>query len=284
MNEPSFVAFILSHGRPKNVQTYAALRRQGYTGRIVIVIDNEDKHGPEYISEFGKESVVVFDKAAISETFDEADNFCSRANPVYARNACFEIAKKLGYRYFVELDDDYRVFYYRRDAKLNYCEIEIKNLDRIFDALLDFFKAIPAESIAIAQSGDFMGGKNGDKGLHLKLLRKAMNSFICDTERPFKFCGGLNDHVNTYVSRGMRGSLFLTVPNVLLRQGATQAHSGGITETYLKFGTYVKSFYTIMYAPSCVTIVLMGATNLRLHHKITWKNAVPKIVSESLRK
>lgn len=52
----------------------------------------------------------MFDKPKIAKTFDEADNFDDRRAIVYARNACFQIARKLGYKYFIELDDDYDVF------------------------------------------------------------------------------------------------------------------------------------------------------------------------------
>ena len=68
---------------------------------------------------------------------------------------------------------------------------------------------------------------------------------------------------------------------VQLNQMASQSNSGGMTELYLDSGTYVKSFYTIMVAPSCVTIAPMGVKNRRLHHRIDWGKAVPMIISES---
>ena len=49
----------------------------------------------------------MFDKLEISKKFDEFDNFDDRRAIVYARNASFEIAKKLGLKYFLQLDDDY---------------------------------------------------------------------------------------------------------------------------------------------------------------------------------
>jgi hypothetical protein len=57
-----------------------------------------------------------------------------------------------------------------------------------------------------------------------------------------------------------------------------------MTETYTDEGTYLKSFYTVMYAPSRMTISLMGAINPRLHHKIRWNNAVPMILDEKYKK
>lgn len=42
MKNNSFVALILTHGRPDNVHTVKTLRKCGYTGDIIIVLDNED--------------------------------------------------------------------------------------------------------------------------------------------------------------------------------------------------------------------------------------------------
>lgn len=57
-----------------------------------------------------------------------------------------------------------------------------------------------------------------------------------------------------------------------------------MSDLYLDSGTYVKSFYTVMFAPSCTTIKPMGDKHMRLHHSIKWDSAVPKIVSEDLKK
>jgi hypothetical protein len=43
LDKTKFAIFILTHGRPHDVVTFQTLRDCGYTGKIVIVIDNEDK-------------------------------------------------------------------------------------------------------------------------------------------------------------------------------------------------------------------------------------------------
>lgn len=72
MRHNGFVAFILTHGRPDRVLTYEKLRKHGYTGKIYIVCDDEDKTLPEYRKRFG--DVLVFSKSEIAKTFDEGDN------------------------------------------------------------------------------------------------------------------------------------------------------------------------------------------------------------------
>jgi hypothetical protein len=279
---PDFCAYILSHGRPDNVKTYEALRKAGYTGPIRIVIDDEDKTGPQYIARYGAE-VVKFSKAEAALLFDEMDNFDERRSVIYARNALWGIAKADGYRYFIELDDDYSSFGFRFDSRNNYVHHAVRNMDECLDLMVEFLKQSGAASVAMSQGGDHIGGYYELPALR----RKVMNSFVCDVDKPFYFCGKLNDDVNTYVSLGVKGALFFTVMQVMLTQAQTQANSGGLTDIYLAFGTYVKSFYTVMIQPSSVQIGVMGdhaSKVYRIHHKIDWPKTVPMILSPEHRK
>jgi len=278
----NFVVFILSHGRAKNISTIKTLRSHGYTGDVIVVIDNEDKTADEYYNKY--DDVEMFDKLAVSKTFDEADNFEDRRAIVYARNACFEIAEKRGYKYFMELDDDYTSFHYRVYSSKKQKPIKVKNLDTVFRSLIDFYKKTPFSTISIAQGGDFIGGKQNRMARKPTIYRKCMNSFLCSTDRPFKFVGRINEDVNTYTYKQSVGLLMGTIPIVSLSQKTTQKNSGGMTDIYLDSGTYVKSFYTVMFSPSSCFIKPMGDTRMRLHHAIKWDNAVPKLISEKLKK
>jgi len=280
-----FAVFILSHGRSDNVFTYNTLKKQGYTGKIYFILDNEDNSINKYITKYGEENIIIFDKLLISKTFDECDNFDNRKTIVYARNACFEIAKKLNIKYFIQLDDDYTSFRYRYVAGKYITKGYVKCLDKYFKILLSFYKSISAKSIAIAQGGDFIGGEScGMISNYDHNSRKCMNSFICSTDRAYKFTGRINEDVNTYVYLGGLGFLFITIPHIALEQKTTQKNVGGMSEIYNSSGTYIKSFYTVIINPSCAKIKLMGFTEHRLHHSIKWDNAVPCIIDEKYRK
>jgi hypothetical protein len=284
MIDEDFAVFILTHGRADNVKTYKTLKRFGYTGKIYIIIDNEDKSADDYYKNF--ENVVMFNKEEVAKTFDEGDNFGDRRSIVYARNACFEIAKELGITYFVQFDDDYTDFSYRFNGELSYNKGRgyINNVDDIFKAVLDYYKTIPAKAIAISQNGDWIGGHNSGWAKELKLKRKCMNSFFCSTERPFKFKGRINEDVNTYTSSASKGDLFLTIPNVSLKQTDTQSTKGGMSDIYANQGTYVKSFYSVMFSPSSVKVAMLNTERSRLHHRVSWNNAIPKILNEKHKK
>ena len=278
-----FVAFILTHGRPDNVITYKTLKKCGYTGRIVFVIDNEDKTAEKYYQNFGRKNVEIFDKKYYADSVDEGNNFDERRTITHARNACFDIAKKLGYTYFIELDDDYTAFDIMTPERKR-LHNPIKNLDKIFESILNYYKSTNLKAIAFSQGGDWIGGKESNIYQVCPFKkRKAMNSFICSTERPFKFVGAMNEDVNTYTTLGSRGHLFFTIPLVSLTQKPTQSQSGGITDMYLKFGTLAKSFTTVMMMPSCVKAAYRTQMG-RIHHNISWNNTVPKIISGDLRK
>ena len=283
-----FAAFILTHGRADNVITYNTLRKQGYTGKIILLIDNEDAQIDDYKRKYGDE-VFVFDKQKAIDITDSGDNFKKRNSVVYARNYNFVVAKELGYKYFLQLDDDYSAFRYTFDNYRNYItrSILIKNLDNIIKYMREFYIDSGAKTIAMSQGGDFIGGE-GSKVASLeregKFSRKVMNSFFCSTDRPFKFAGRINEDVNAYTELGNKGDLFITVPRIRLEQIQTQANSGGLTDIYLDLGTYIKSFYSVMYSPSCVKINEMGVSNKRLHHMVKWKYTCPQVISADYRK
>lgn len=282
-----FAIFVLTHGRPAGVSaTLGALRRARYTGRWFLVLDTEDDTADEYRARWGADRVLLFDKDEIAQEFDLADNFDGpRGVIVYARNAVPHLARQLGLRYFMQLDDDYQQFehrYYReRDAVLAQCYTY--RLDDVLEAFLAFLEDTGALTVALAQGGDLLGGLHGS--FHRQAVkRKAMNTFIARTDRPVPFVGRLNEDVNTYVWRGSQGELFFTVLDIAIVQTATQQQGGGMTGAYLNTGSYTKSFYAVMFAPSCVRIAYLGDHHDRLHHQVAWDHAVPKIIPGRLRK
>lgn len=286
-----FCVFILSHGRPDRVMTYSTIKRAGYTGKVFVVIDDEDKCGDQYRSKYGDE-VIVFSKSEQAETTDIGDNFNGRGVVVFARNACFRLARERGIRYFWVLDDDYMSvrLNFKHDLRPTNRALYItKHLDDVLEAMIDFYASAPITSLAMAQGGDLMGGPQGQHCITLR--RKAMNSFLCATNRPFQYMGRINEDTTAYVTLGRCGAVFFTMLQAAVFQPMTQMHSGGLTEAYKELGTHVKSFYTVMYAPSCTKIGELGAhyldgrqTNYRIHHKINWNVAVPKIIREQHRK
>lgn len=182
-----FAVFILTHGRANNVITTKTLREQGYTGRIFYIVDNFDNQIGEYNKNFGKKNVIVFDKNYAISITDAEDNFKDYRAVVYARNMCHKIAKDLKLTHFLELDDDYTMFDVRFENNGKMGWRKIKNLDKLFDKVLDYLDNTQCKTIAFAQGGDYIGGVNSS--LKDGLKRKAMNTFFVELIGRLDFMG-----------------------------------------------------------------------------------------------
>lgn len=172
-----FAVFILSHGRAGNVKTYQTLIDQGYTGKIYIIVDDEDDMRQSYVDRYGTDIVRIFSKQAASVLVDPADLEPKLKGVIYARNYCHTIAAELGLTHFLVLDDDYNLFAHRYQVGDKLLSCKTKRLDDVFRCMLKFLDDTGALTVALAQGGDFIGGvDNGN--FKRKLLRKAMNSFF----------------------------------------------------------------------------------------------------------
>ena len=274
-----FCIFIFSYGRPEFLlkNTYKNLVLANSKAKTYIVLSSDDKTIPQYKEMF--ENVIVFDKDDIKQ--DTCDAYQSiRSCVFFARNKAFELAESLGYRYFLTLDDDYNYIAIRyRDGNHLFSYRIQQGFDEICDAYFDILDSQPfMKSVAFSQDGDYVGGYTG--GLYKDGYRfKAMNCFFCDTHKKFDFIGRINEDVNTYISNNLKGNIFLTFSGTSVAQANTQQVSNGMTESY-KFGTYLKSYYTIVVAPSVASIKLFGNSYPRIHHSIKWANTVPKIIDD----
>lgn len=284
MMRDDFGVLILTHGRANAVVTKKRVLDAGnYTGKWYMVIDNEDDQADDYIKKYGRDHVIIFDKDAVDKWTDTADNFGEHRAIIYARNQSFNIARNLGLKYFLMLDDDYNGldFRYIEDDRLK--AKRVTQLDRLFEAMIQFLEDSNALTIAFCQAGDFIGGAKGGRFTE-KVVRKAMNSFFCRTSRPFQFVGTMNEDVTMYTTLGSRGELIMSITDCAIIQKATQGTAGGMSEAYADGGTFLKSFYSVMSMPSAVRVEMMTSKHKRIHHKINWNRCVPKILNEKHRK
>lgn len=279
-----FAVFVMVHGRPQRMWTLNTLRKHGYTGKVYFVADNLDEKLDEYKKKYG-DDLLIFDKEKAALLCDSGDNSKDLRSTLYAANTIPFLSKEMGIKYFMIMCDDYTNFIYNFDKNYIYNKspVGINNLDGVIDCMIEFYKNTNILTLAMAQGGDFIGGENNGKAKPM-LFRKAMNTFLCSIDRPIQFMGRLNEDVTTYINLGNKGYLFFTFTDVAIKQKATQSQKEGLTEVYLDNGTYIKSFFSVMYNPSCVKISMMGDKHKRIHHYVNWQNAVPCIIREEYRK
>jgi len=285
-NPNDFCIFIISYQRANNVKTYKTLQKCNCKYPIFIVVSDDDTQINQYKKNFSENNLVIYSKREYIGKFDYMDNRIDKlSSAVFSRNAVFDIAKKLGYPFFLVLDDDYGNFQYRymQNNKLR-GKILHKSLDKILYLYKETLKALPnIHSLAMSQAGDFIGG-NMTRAFSYRRLRKIMNVFFCATDRRFEFFGRLNEDVNVYTKLGNIGYLFITIPEISIVQLITQHNEGGLTSSYLELGTYIKTFYTLLAMPSSVKIGIIQDTFSRIHHQINWKFTIPYILPDEVKK
>lgn len=282
----SFGVIILSHGRAGRIDTIKTLKREGYTGETYILCDDEDEELAEYKKLYG-ESVIEFDKQAAYERTDTMNCEGKKASVVYARNEAFSVASKLGLDVFLMLDDDYLAFEHRwvKNGKLKCAEA--KDLDKIFEIYVRFLLDSGADCVTTLQGGDLIGG--ADHFERVNVIRKAYNVYFFRSDNPVEFKGASNEDMVMTLLEGERGKVILGPKQLVVRAQRTQKRSGGLTDLYLEEGTYVKSFYAVMAAPSAVKIrdlhVYQGRReSWREHHEVSWRYARPEILNEGWKK
>lgn len=272
--------FILTYGRPDEIITLKTLKRAGINKNVFLVISDDDKELAKYQEQYG-DMVKVFHREDINE--DMMDNKPQKSGIISARNVCFELSKKLGYKYFLELDDDYISFEFRmvKDSKLK--GYKIKNLSPLLKASIDFMESSKIDCFAWAQGGDLIGGAQSNvvkKGWK----RKAMNFIFFKSTSEIRFSGRINEDVNMYVHNGKQGKLILTNSLVSLNQKQTQTNKKGMTDLYNENGTYLKSMYSVIKEPAIVSLGGMGNVHLRIHHNVNWNACTPKVLNARYKK
>lgn len=279
-----FGILIMSYGRPDNVKTLESLLKCNYTGKWFVIVGDDDPTVEQYKAKFG-DKCIVFNKGDYVQKCDRMGLKITKVI-MFARNACFDIAERLGLKYFQQFDDDYNCFGFAFDNKLDYLRKRkwIKSYDTIAENMVAFFEKTPPACIAIAfaQGGDFIGGESYANWSFGK-LRKSMNSWLCSTERRFEFKGVMNEDVNAYTLHQSTGLFCLNLMQLRLQQPVTQT-TGGMTAIYKQYGTHVKSFLSVMLNPSFVKIGALIDHDRRIHHNINWRRCAAKIVRVSHRK
>lgn len=279
-----FAVIVLCHCRPNDTTTPATLRSCNYTGDIILLLDDEDETIDEYRKNFPEYKIEVYSKDETMKIYDAMDNLGDKRCAIYARNSCFDVAEKYGYKYFCQMDDDYTTIPYRYVENDKLYRNNYSKLDEVFKAYLEFMEISDnIGSVAFAEPGDFVGGVGSNLN-RKQYLHKCMGSWICFVDRRLRFQGTMNDDVNTYSLGGSRGQLFYTFPFIMIDTPATQSVKGGMTEIYEGRGTYTKTFYTIMCCPSFVSVDMFGDRHYRIHHKFNWQNAHPMLISGDFKK
>lgn len=249
-----YAVFIITHGRANRQLTYKYFSKRNCTDDVYLIIDDKDEQLNEYKSKY-KEKVIVFSKGDYKNKVDTLVNNPTLAHPVYARNAVYDIAKQLGYRYFFVVDDDIKrvVLRYVIEGNLK-SHVVNTELRYVLNYLVDFMIATKAHLVGIPNVGAFIGGINSH---HLKsgCIREVNNFYLCDTNKKIDFISTLHDDITTNLMLNNKG-YFIISPMLLMQKFDTNGNEkgGGMKDTYDKYGLYPMVFSAVVVAPNSIKV------------------------------
>lgn len=247
MNECAI--FILSNGRPDKVKTYDYLKTS-FSGDVYILCDDQDETLPDYKDKFGSK-VIVFDKDEWVKKSDPMDNFNSKKSVLYARNAVFEIAAAMGYRYFVMSDDDIKdlQFRYEQDGKL--LAKPVSNLDKVIDYIVQLMNTTAISYFSFGTDKNFIGGVQ-NRNFQKKVIDKVYNFIICKSGQQHSYKGIMNeDEIHNVISLSTGVLLKSLTAIQIVMEPVGKGETGGNSETYKENGyySYTRNFYPIIACP-----------------------------------
>lgn len=159
--------------------TMQTLDRHLSKARRVIVVSDDDPTLDQYVRYFGRENLYIINKDACQKErpVDLGDAYSFKGVISWARNTQFKVARDLGYKYFVTLEDDYsdivlRAFY--RDSLMASSRYSLtERFDETAEVHFRLLDSAPfLNSVGLAQGGDYIGGCGalGKKGFQMKTM------------------------------------------------------------------------------------------------------------------
>lgn len=267
-----FAVFIISHERADRVETYDMLRDAGYTGKIYVVVDDEDAEFNQYKRRFG-DYLLKYSKMV----YRDITEVCTKVNgcATYARNAVEDIAKLLNLKAFMVADDDLLRLRYRYDDNGVLRSLAIKsNLDAIIDAYLEFILDNGVACVSFGTANIYM---KGIKPEAVSNNRIPFNCFIRNAEFRWTWKADIYEDAVTSILESWNGDFAMQLPFVQCDMCPMDVGAkGGMTDVYTSISNYEKNFPVLIYAPSCVKL---GIGKRSFIYSTITKNAFPKLVS-----
>ena len=277
-----FAIFILTHRRPHNQLTVKSLQDVGYTGDLYLVVDDQDESINEYIAVWGADKVIVFNKDYFIRNTDTGLHTPVPKFAVFARNAIEYIAKTLGYKTFMMLDDDiikFRIRLPEGDSLKSY------QINGQFDAILknsvDFVLDCDIACMGLGFCNLYIGGV-GNFNKENPRQRLCAEAFIRNTSHPIRWRLNMVEDLITSIDAAQSGEVwfqFLPIQcEIKMSEGAVD---GGNSDVYRQLGMYKISFMPVIVYPS---------SNAVRRSKKSWASTtspdkcIPKIISSRYRK
>lgn len=273
----NFAVFITTHSRVDSMTTYDTLRRAGYTGKIYVVIDNEDAQKMRYLNRYP--DVLVYNKQLQFNKCDKVIKTEQKASVTYARNAVEEYAKQFKLDAFLVCDDDIVGLRYRWVEGTTVRSLAMNGgLDEVLQMYAEFMCVHKIAVSSFVHMLFYMSGVH-DLDKRISEQRDAVQIFFRNTEFPMNWIGVMRQDILTNTETSKRGYVWWALPYITYDAKAmneTGNNEGGMKETYDNISEYQRTFLGVITSPSCIKV---GCANDRI--KMSWNKsaAYPMIVS-----
>ncbi len=277
------IVYIKTHGRPGKQLTYNTLREAGYTGDIVLVIDNEDECGVGYL-EFVKHDdrlwLHIFDKQKLVDEIDSGTNIPKRDVNLYAWVACERFAEQDGNDFFIMADDDITRFRYRylEDGHLKSIPIT-QNLDRVFEHIQNYMEC---SNIAAASTGIPQMYFSKELDENLWKYRVAYQFVFRNPKFDMNWVSEYEEDIITSINMSKEGKYVTCLPMIQHDAVALGKSDGGMKSMYDENNSrFSLAEYGHIFNPSCE---IMNFYKGKWITNIKRDNAFQKLVSSSRKK
>lgn len=270
--------FICTHGRPDKQITLKALRDAGYTGKIYLVLDDEDNTRPYYHDNLGMcDDFVFFNKQAIIDCTNTTSYPPNRKTILYAKNACEQFAKRDGVDCFVICDDDIPGFRYRyiEDGSCKSQTIT-KNMDKVVDSYYEFLKFTKTSATSFGMAQFYFTGKECFSNEALQKWRIPYTFVFRNADFTVDWVSDYGEDITTAIEQSRHGQFQCALPYVQMNLSPMGVGDGGMVE--LHKDTFKLAEYGHIWHPDCEQI---------RYYKNHWMSqiqrdfAFPKLISSN---
>lgn len=272
-----FAVFICTHGRPDRQYTLQTLRKSGYTGKVYLVLDDEDETEQEYRNLYPEDDILMFDKQSFIETSDTGTIENQRKCILYAKNACEEFAKHLELPAFVIADDDILKLRYRyiEDKKLKTADITT-DLDSVIDVYVDIMLTCDMAATGFGFAQFYFTGVNSFSPDNIQKYRVPYNFVFRNSKFEVDWKSWFGEDIVTAVYWGRVGQLWTAIPHVQQEIVALASADGGMKDTYDSNSDIRLAMQNVMYLPAELKPFFYKG---KFMASIKRENAFPKLIS-----
>ena len=267
--------YIISKGRPNNY-TANTLIDLNYKGEWYLVCGDNDETVDDYIENYGKDKVIIFDFDDEYEKNIFNDNFKKGTVPsgaTPAHNACINISNKRGEKRHWQLDDDISSFQIRNPKNRRNVKVNGRTLEKYTSLVSEF-----AYKTNLGNVGFVPTAHSFPENMLRKLpLVYNMHNLSSEYDKCFWWRGRLFEDYTLSIDTYFRKQLQFAFQFINFNMPKTETLEGGNTEYFQKVGLERKASYGVLIAPNAVRLSYDYG---RYHHHVKWNRLKPMLLHE----